>query len=200
MAPQTVRGEDNCQLHGPGPQRAFDAPPRRGLTSDAGILLKPRQAHVEHLSANVVKIHIQISDLAELLLEVPVFVVEDLLDPDLFAQPLALVGAACDGDDSAAVDFGQLASLSCGSEFLLVKGQARTAFCLPERRGEELTTEPTAPAAPETTTVSPGLILPTSCNPQYAVCTASRPSEREVSSDFDGQSLVALRSAKEGDD
>lgn len=103
----------------------------------------------------------------------------DRSNTEILFQPATLVLAASDADDFAAVDLCNLADLRIMYRSLQIterqEPDINTSFARPVRDTEvagsyaQLTVLPTAPAAPETTTISPGLIFPTSKIPQYAV-------------------------------
>ena len=85
-----------------------------GRTGDPRILLQPRQDQVQDPTTDVLEHSVDVADLAEVGLEGWALVVEHdvlVLGEELVLEPLALVGAAGDGDDPAAVDLGELASL-----------------------------------------------------------------------------------------
>jgi len=85
-----------------------------GRTGDPRILLQPRQDQVQDPTTDVLEHSVDVADLAEVGLEGRALVVEHdvlVLGEELVLEPLALVGAAGDGDDPAAVDLGELTSL-----------------------------------------------------------------------------------------
>ena len=65
---------------------------------DTSILVHPRQREIQNFSANVVKEHVEVSNmLLEFLVERLALVVQCLLHAQLLLEPIALLSRASDG-------------------------------------------------------------------------------------------------------